>query len=96
MRDCGAGVRPAFCRHAVAAPAPARRGRVFSETGQGGCASRYYSAPQLRIEAEISRDDRKRSARGVAWLDHEWASTLLEPEATGWDWIGMNLDDGTH
>jgi predicted secreted hydrolase len=67
----------------------------FPKDAHGGYPSRYYSAPQLQIEAEIVRDDRKRTARGVAWLDHEWASTLLEPDATGWDWIGMNLDDGT-
>ncbi len=31
---------------------------------------------------------------GRAWLDHEWSETLLHPEAVGWDWIGINLDDG--
>jgi predicted secreted hydrolase len=32
---------------------------------------------------------------GRAWLDHEWSQQLLHPEAVGWDWIGMNLFDGT-
>jgi predicted secreted hydrolase len=67
----------------------------FPKQTQGEYASHYYSMPQLRLEAEIVRDDRKRTARGVGWLDHEWASSLLEPEAAGWDWIGMNLDDGS-
>jgi predicted secreted hydrolase len=71
------------------------RGGFFPKQTQGGYASQYYSLPQLRIEAEIARDGGKQSARGVAWLDHEWASTLLEPDATGWDWTGMNLDDGS-
>jgi predicted secreted hydrolase len=31
-------------------------------------------------------------ASGSAWLDHEWSSAYLAPEAAGWDWIGMNLD----
>jgi predicted secreted hydrolase len=31
---------------------------------------------------------------GEAWLDHEWSSTLLAPRAVGWDWVGLNLDDG--
>jgi predicted secreted hydrolase len=30
----------------------------------------------------------------VAWLDHEWSSELLVSSAVGWDWIGINLDDG--
>ncbi|HTT09777.1 MAG TPA: lipocalin-like domain-containing protein [Burkholderiaceae bacterium] len=66
----------------------------FPKETQGAYASYYYSVPQLRLEAEILRDDRKLVTRGIGWLDHEWASTLLEPAATGWDWIGMNLDDG--
>jgi len=33
-------------------------------------------------------------ARGTGWLDHEWSDAILDPRAAGWDWIGMNLDDG--
>ncbi|MGI4984088.1 MAG: lipocalin-like domain-containing protein [Janthinobacterium lividum] len=32
---------------------------------------------------------------GSAWLDHEWSSTVLSADATGWDWLGANLDDGS-
>jgi len=31
---------------------------------------------------------------GLAWLDHEWSSELLPAEAQGWDWVGINLEDG--
>jgi predicted secreted hydrolase len=31
----------------------------------------------------------------IAWLDHEWSQELLHPEAVGWDWVGMNLFDGS-
>lgn len=31
---------------------------------------------------------------GVGWLDHEWASSVLDRRASGWDWVGLNLDDG--
>jgi predicted secreted hydrolase len=58
-------------------------------------ASHYYSQPQLRVEAELARDGRTLRVGGSAWLDHEWSSTLLDPAAAGWDWIGMNLDDGS-
>ena len=63
-------------------------------------ASYYYSRPQLQVEAEISvaggsSGDRREIARGIAWLDHEWSSAALAPDAAGWDWIGMNLDDGS-
>ena len=32
---------------------------------------------------------------GAAWLDHEWSDALLPPGASGWDWIGINLFDGS-
>jgi len=32
---------------------------------------------------------------GLAWLDHEWSSELLPEGAQGWDWIGVNFDDGS-
>jgi predicted secreted hydrolase len=57
-------------------------------------ASYYYSQPQLAIDAELTLDNRTSTLRGRAWLDHEWSTTLLGSEATGWDWIGMNLEDG--
>jgi len=63
-------------------------------------ASYYYTVPQLDVEAHLTREGQTLKAQtievsGRAWLDHEWSSTLLDPEATGWDWIGMNLDDGS-
>jgi predicted secreted hydrolase len=58
-------------------------------------ASYYYSRPQLAVTATIERDDRREQRRGIAWLDHEWSSAYLAPGAAGWDWLGMNLDDGS-
>jgi predicted secreted hydrolase len=58
-------------------------------------ASYYYSEPHLRVAGSIARDSTRIPVEGgVAWLDHEWSSALLAPEAVGWDWIGANLDDG--
>jgi predicted secreted hydrolase len=31
---------------------------------------------------------------GTTWLDHEWSSQVLDADASGWNWIGANLDDG--
>ncbi len=58
-------------------------------------ASWYYSLPQLRVSGTLARGGgRTEPVTGSAWLDHEWSSEYLDPEATGWDWIGINLDDG--
>lgn len=61
-------------------------------------ASHYYSRPQLRVAGRLRPgEDRRppmRPVSGIAWLDHEWSSTLLDERAGGWDWAGLNLHDG--
>jgi predicted secreted hydrolase len=96
--ECDIGAR-AFHLRFIATPSqpPLLQGQAgfFPKQTQGEVASHYYSMPQLRIDAEIAHDKEPQVARGMAWLDHEWASVLLEADAAGWDWIGINLDDGT-
>jgi predicted secreted hydrolase len=53
-------------------------------------ASYYYSRPQLHVTGKANG----REVSGTAWLDHEWSSAYLAPEAAGWDWCGINLFDG--
>ena len=71
--------------------------------GQGGYsrkgprpaqASHYFSLPHLAVTGSVRRGGRTVAATGDAWLDREWSSTLLDPKAVGWDWTGLNLDDG--
>ena len=60
-------------------------------------ASHYYSEPQLKVSGTIissTRAGKPVVVQGSAWLDHEWSSTVLDPAASGWDWAGINLDDG--
>jgi predicted secreted hydrolase len=58
-------------------------------------ASHYVSEPQLAVQGTLQRAGKSRPVSGRAWLDHEWSDTLMHPQAVGWDWIGMNLDDGS-
>jgi predicted secreted hydrolase len=57
-------------------------------------ASHYYSLPHLRVGGEISIDGRSLEVTGEAWFDHEWSSDVMDAESRGWDWMGVNLDDG--
>ncbi len=57
-------------------------------------ASYYYSRPHLAVSGRIEHASRAMRVRGSAWLDHEWSSAYLAPEAAGWDWCGVNLDGG--
>lgn len=58
-------------------------------------ASYYYSQPQLAATGRLQLKGQTFEVNGKAWLDHEWSQELLHPSAVGWDWMGMNLDNGS-
>jgi len=65
--------------------------RKGPDAAQSSC---YLSEPQLAVRGSVTLDGRRHEATGRAWLDHEWSESLLAADAVGWDWIGINLDDG--
>ena len=58
-------------------------------------ASFYYSLPQLSVSGQLQVAGEPFKVQGKAWLDHEWSQSVMHPDAVGWDWIGMNLLDGS-
>ena len=67
----------------------------FSRKGEAPAnASYYYSQPQLAVSGSVAIDGKGAAVTGVAWLDHEWSSEAMSIEASGWDWFGINLNDG--
>ncbi len=57
-------------------------------------ASYYYSIPHLKVSGTLSQRGKKQAIKGTAWLDHEWSSEYMDRRAAGWDWAGINFDDG--
>ncbi len=57
-------------------------------------ASYYYSQPQLKVSGTVTCAGKPLTVTGTAWLDHEWSSEYLGKDAVGWDWTGLNLDNG--
>jgi predicted secreted hydrolase len=57
-------------------------------------ASYYFSLPHLAVSGSVGRQGRTSAVSGEAWLDREWSSSMLDPQAIGWDWLGANLQDG--
>lgn len=102
QRTPGDGYRAAFTgpgfslalQLATAAP-PLLQGEAgISRKGPGeGQFSHYYSRPQLATTAALTQDGRALQLTGRSWLDHEWSDSYLG-DAVGWDWLGINLDDG--
>ena len=68
----------------------------YSRKGpQAEQASHYYSIPQLSVSGTLTQRGKAMAVAGRAWLDHEWSNSVLDLEAVGWDWIGMNLTNGS-
>ena len=69
----------------------------FSQKGPNkDYASYYYSRPNLGITGDLSIHQKNpRKVSGIGWLDHEWMSQLLMDDFVGWDWVGINLIDGS-
>jgi predicted secreted hydrolase len=69
--------------------------RGFSRKGPDArAASYYYSLPQLEVSGEVVLEGRRQRVSGEAWFDHEWSSDYVDADALGWDWLGVNLNDG--
>ncbi len=72
----------------------------FSQKGpKPAQASYYYSRPQLKTGGSLQFNQQNKTTQfavdGISWFDHEWSSELLDPQAVGWDWLGLNLLDGS-
>jgi predicted secreted hydrolase len=60
-------------------------------------ASYYYSLPQLKVRGTLALKgkDIVVQSGSTAWLDHEWSNAIMDARSVGWDWIGINLLDGS-
>jgi predicted secreted hydrolase len=67
-----------------------------SQKAQGpGQASHYISLTRLITDGEIEMRGSRFPVSGVAWMDHEFFTHLLEPNQVGWDWMSIQLEDNT-
>ncbi len=55
----------------------------------------YYSFTRLGISGEVIIEGRSLPVTGLAWMDHEFSSAPLDEDLAGWDWLSLQLDDGT-
>jgi predicted secreted hydrolase len=67
----------------------------YSRKGRDtGNASAYYSLPRLVTRGTLSIGGRRYEVTGSSWMDHEFGSSVLEADQVGWDWFGLQFDDG--
>jgi len=68
---------------------------ISMKSASTGAASYYLNFPRLRVEGMLKKADGEvLPVEGSAWLDHEISTNQLRDEHLGWDWTGIQLDDG--
>jgi predicted secreted hydrolase len=58
-----------------------------------GNASHYVSLTRLRSTGNITVGGETFAVTGLSWMDHEFGTSFLEENQTGWDWFSIQLDD---
>ncbi|GMR11119.1 MAG: lipocalin-like domain-containing protein [Anaerolineae bacterium] len=80
---------------AATKPIVAHGERGYSLKGEAeGNASYYLSFTDMQTQGTLEVGDRVIEVSGSSWFDHEWGTNALGPEAVGWDWFGLQLEDG--
>ena len=57
-------------------------------------ASYYFSQPRLGAEGSVQVNANQYQVSGLAWMDHEFSTSALDPDQTGWDWFSLQFDQG--
>jgi predicted secreted hydrolase len=76
---------------------PAKPPALNLEGGFGelvpGLSTYYYSRTRLDAQGTLQKDGEIIPVSGTAWFDHQWGD-LFKGLEIGWDWFGIQLDDG--
>ena len=75
---------------------PARQGinGLSAKSSEPGNASYYYSQTRLETTGTITVGGTAFAVSGLSWKDHEYGTSALAANATGWDWFSLQLSDG--
>lgn len=57
--------------------------------------SKYYTWSRLEAEGTVQIDGETRKVSGSAWMDHQWGDMQMFNGYDGWDWFGIQLDNGS-
>ena len=73
-------------------PATLHDGTGLVDLGVAG-KTYYYSRTRLETSGVVSISGKAHSVSGMTWMDHQWGD--FTTAAIGWDWLSLNLDDGS-
>jgi predicted secreted hydrolase len=68
----------------------------YSQKGADpGNASYYISQTRLQTNGSLESGGQRFAVQGSSWMDHEFSTSGLSPNQIGWDWLALQLDDGS-
>jgi predicted secreted hydrolase len=67
---------------------------LSAKSDEPGNASYYLSFTRMATEGTMTVGGRSVRVAGESWFDHEWSTSVLGPNAVGWDWFSLQLSDG--
>jgi predicted secreted hydrolase len=68
---------------------------VSQKAAGPGQASHYISLTRLLASGRVEVGGRSYDVEGSAWMDHEFFTNQLGRDQRGWDWLSLQLDDGS-
>jgi predicted secreted hydrolase len=68
---------------------------ISQKGAEPGNASHYYSLTRMPTGGTIRIDGETIAVTGESWMDHEFGTSFLERDQQGWDWLSIQLADGT-
>ncbi len=93
----GVGAKFGIGLKVAAAKAPLIQGQNgVSQKAEGdGHASHYFSLTRLITTGSIDLDGKAYQVEGTSWMDHEFFTGSMSADETGWDWLSVQLEDGS-
>ncbi len=66
---------------------------LSAKSSASGNASYYYSLTRLDTAGTLTVNGTAYTVTGLAWMDHEFSTSVLSKHAVGWDWFSLQLSD---
>jgi predicted secreted hydrolase len=67
---------------------------ISRKSATSNAASHYVTFTRLRTEGTVELLGETFTVEGETWMDHEFSSSQLSDDQTGWDWASIRLNDG--
>jgi len=71
------------------------RNSVSQKAEGAGHASHYFSLTRLLTTGSIDLDGKTYTVEGTSWMDHEFFTDAMTADEAGWDWLSVQLEDGS-